>query len=218
MKEGLTLYEMLDVSTDASFADIRSAFREIQSIYDKESLSTYSLFSETERQDILDRLDQAYQTLMDRDKRAVYDQSLLGTGQLSETMLFKNKANTPIPIFDPRSSQRNEQANQQIIQRITRQVKEKTGGNEFRRLRDEIQAKKEISGKDLESLRLAANVELLDIFELSRISITILEAIEGNSSDKLPPKIYLKGFLKSYAEFLDLDPELIIQGYLADCS
>ncbi len=214
MKEGLTLYEMLNVSTDASFADIRSAFREIQSIYDKESLSTYSLFSETERQDILDRLDQAYKTLMDRDKRAVYDQSLLGTGQLSETMLFKNKANTPIPIFDPRSSQRNEQANQ----RITRQVKEQTRGNEFRRLRDEIQAKKEISGKDLESLRLAANVELLDIFELSRISIVILEAIEGNSKEQLPPKIYLKGFLKSYAEFLDLDPQLIISGYLADYS
>jgi len=218
MKKGLTLYEILDVSTDAAFADIRSAFREIQSIYDKESLSTYSLFSVTERQDILDRADQAFKTLMDSDKRAVYDKTLLGTGQLSETMMFKNKAKTPVPIFDPQSSRRNGHATQRITQRITRQIKEKTRGNGFRRLRDEIQAKKEISGKDLKILRRAANVELADIFELSRVSIPILEAIEENCKEKLPPKIYLKGFLKSYAEFLDLDPELIIPGYLADLS
>ncbi len=218
MKEGLTLYEILNVSTDASFTDIRSAFREIQSIYDKDSLSTYSLFSETERQGILDRADQAFQTLMDRDKRASYDQSLLGTGQLSETMMFKNKANTPIPIFPSTPSQRNGQVTQGMSQQISRRVKEKTSGKEFRRLRDEIQARKAISGEDLKTLRMAANVELMDIFELSRISITILKAIEGNSREKLPPTIYLKGFLKSYAKFLDLDPELIIPGYLADFS
>lgn len=214
MKEGLTLYEILDVSTNASFADIRSAFREFQSIYDKDSLSTYSLFSERERKDILHRADQAYKTLMDMDRRAGYDQTLLGAGQISETMMFKNKVKAPTPIFDPRSPQKSGQVNQRLI----RQIKEKTKGGEFRCLRDEIQAKKEISGKDLESLRLAANVELADIFELSRISISILEAIEGNSREKLPPKIYLKGFLKSYAEFLDLDPRLIVPGYLADHS
>jgi len=71
-----------------------------------------------------------------------------------------------------------------------------------------------ISGQDLKSVRTAAKIELLDIFEASRISVNILEAIEENYKHQLPSPIYLKGFLKSYAQFLGLIPEKIIAGYM----
>ena len=45
MDKEKTYYDVLDVPADASPAEIRSAFRLLQSIDDTDSLSTYSLFS-----------------------------------------------------------------------------------------------------------------------------------------------------------------------------
>ncbi len=210
MKEELTYYEILDIVPNASFEDIRSAFREIQSIYDKDSLSTYSLFSKEERVAILDQADLAFQTLTDRNKRTAYDQGLLGAGKLSEEMLLPNKANTTVPVFNTHTPEDNG--------RIFRDLKQKTCGRNFQSLRDVVQAKDAISGKDLKQLRELADISLTDIFEMSRVSVATLKAIESDSAVKLPPSIYLKGFLKSYAECLDLDPLRIVPGYMANLS
>jgi len=210
IKEGLTYYEILDVASNASFEDIRSAFREIQSIYDKESLSTYSLFSKEERAVILGQAERAFSALTNRDKRTAYDQGLLRAGRLSEDMLFSNKAKAPVPVFNTNTTEGNGQ--------VFRDLKEKTGGRNFQSLKDVIQAKDAISGKDLKQLRELVDVTLTDIFEMSRVSVATLEAIESDSITKLPPSIYLKGFLKSYAECLELDPQLIVPGYMVNLS
>jgi DnaJ-class molecular chaperone len=51
-----TYYEVLGVSFNADSEQIQSAYSELLSIYDTDSLSTYSLFSATERQTILDQV------------------------------------------------------------------------------------------------------------------------------------------------------------------
>ncbi len=210
IKEGLTYYEILDIASNASFEDIRSAFREIQSIYDKDSLITYSLFSKEERAVILGQAERAFWALTDRGKRTAYDQGLLVAGRLSEDMLFSNKAKAPVPVFNTNTIEGNGQ--------VFRDLKEKTGGRNFQSLKDVIQAKDAISGKDLKQLREIVDVTLTDIFEMSRVSVATLEAIESDSITKLPPSIYLKGFLKSYAECLDLDPARIVPGYMVNLS
>ena len=48
--DAYTHYEILEVSANASFLDIRKAYKEILSIYDADSISTYSLFTPAERQ------------------------------------------------------------------------------------------------------------------------------------------------------------------------
>ena len=210
MKEELTYYEILDIGSNATFEEIRGAFREIQSIYDKDSLSTYSLFSKEERAVILAQAERAFSTLTDREKRAAYDRELLEEGKLSEEMLFSNKAKTPVPVFTTNVPESNGQT--------LRDLKQKTGGREFQSLKDVIQAKDAISGKELKKLRGLAGISLTDIFEMSRVSVAVLEAIESDSITKLPPSIYLKGFLKSYAECLDLDPLRIVPGYMVNLS
>ena len=57
-------------------------------------------------------------------------------------------------------------------------------------------------------------IDLEEVFEVTRINVTILRAIEENQMEKLPPLIYLKNFLKSYAEILKLDPNMVIDGYM----
>ena len=71
-----------------------------------------------------------------------------------------------------------------------------------------------ICGKDLKNLRESLGIELEEFFQATKISPTTLEAIEKDDIGNLPPSIYLKSFLKSYAEILQLDTKRIVDGYL----
>jgi cytoskeletal protein RodZ len=71
-----------------------------------------------------------------------------------------------------------------------------------------------ISGKDLKNLRESLGTELREVFQATKISPTALEAKEKDDTGNLPPTIYLKSFLKSYAEILQFDTEKIVEGHL----
>ena len=72
----LNFYEILEISSDASPFKIKRAYKNALEVYGKESLLTYSLFSEEERIDILRRIENAYKTLIDKTRRTAYDASL----------------------------------------------------------------------------------------------------------------------------------------------
>ena len=74
--EELNFYEILEISIDASPFKIKRAYKNALEVYGKESLLTYSLFSEEERSDILRRIENAYKTLIDKTRRTAYDASL----------------------------------------------------------------------------------------------------------------------------------------------
>lgn len=58
---------------------------------------------------------------------------------------------------------------------------------------------------DLREIREASGLTLKDVFEKTRISDTHLDAIEGGQFHRLPPPIYTRSFIKSYADFLGTD-------------
>jgi len=57
-------------------------------------------------------------------------------------------------------------------------------------------------------------IDLKTISMETKINMRILEWIEEEAFDKLPPMVYLKGFLRAYAKSLDLDPQRLVEGYL----
>ncbi len=69
-------------------------------------------------------------------------------------------------------------------------------------------------GKMLKQVREKMGIELKTISMETRISLKILEWIEEENSDRLPAKVYLKGFLKGYAQCLGLDPKKVVEDYL----
>jgi cytoskeletal protein RodZ len=85
---------------------------------------------------------------------------------------------------------------------------------EFKELRDAVSRKDLVSGKDLKQLREALGIDISEIFQQTRISKTTLQKIEQNQYEDLPAEIFLKSFLKSYAEILQIDPKNIVDGYL----
>jgi len=71
----------------------------------------------------------------------------------------------------------------------------------------------ETPGAYLKSKREALNISLQEISQVTRIRRSILEAIENNRYDLLPPKVFAQGFIKSYASYLGLDESEVIKRY-----
>ena len=70
------------------------------------------------------------------------------------------------------------------------------------------------SGNALRLTREVLGVELNEIALFTGVPAKHLKNIELERLDQLPPKGYIKVFLKKYAEYLSLDSEKIIDDYL----
>lgn len=62
-------------------------------------------------------------------------------------------------------------------------------------------------GLYLKTIREERGKSLEDISENTKIAVTNLDLLEKDRYDLLPPVVFVKGFLKSYAKNLGLDPE-----------
>ena len=70
----------------------------------------------------------------------------------------------------------------------------------------------------LRKSREERHIGLDEVAEATRIRRHNLEAIENDEWSKLPSQVFIKGFLKSYAEFLGLNKETVIHHYLRTSS
>jgi len=76
-----------------------------------------------------------------------------------------------------------------------------------------IENAEEFSGSLLREVREYRGVELQDVAEHTRISISYLRAIEEEDTASLPARAYLKGYIGQYAAEIDLEPHRVVQGY-----
>jgi cytoskeletal protein RodZ len=66
----------------------------------------------------------------------------------------------------------------------------------------------------LKALRESYGIELSDIYAITRINRDMMMAIEGDRFEDLPALVYLKQFLKSYAQILQIDTRHVVECYL----
>lgn len=203
--EELTYYELLEIPINASAFEIRQAYKEALSIYGPESPISYSFFVEEERKQILNRIEDAFATLMDEDKRRAYDEQLVNEEKIDPAQLKQDKPKKPTPIFAAKSQDQTA---------ITKIIKQKINTEQIQTLIDEILSAEMISGADLKRLRTAVGIKIRDVFEVTRITVPILEAIENEDTDTLPSGVYLKNFLRAYAELFKIDADKVTKGYL----
>lgn len=70
----------------------------------------------------------------------------------------------------------------------------------------------------LRSRRMSLGYELSEIAVALRIRLAYLEAIEQGRFDDLPGAAYANGFLRTYAEHLGLDPQLVLRRFKEETS
>jgi flagellar biosynthesis protein FlhG len=181
-----TYYEVLEVSHTATPKEIQRAYEQAKETFDVDSLAVYSLFSEEEVKEIKEAIEEAYRILMDEELRRSYDQSH-----------FQTVGGLPTE-WPPEAHGISE---------------EKKTSLSFTGL--SFNAEEEVfRGKALKQVREKMGVEPQTISQETKISMKTLEWIEEEAFEKLPPLVYLKGFLKSYAQSLGLDPQKVIEEYI----
>ena len=201
----LNFYQLLEVAFDASPPEIHHAYKEMIQLYHEDSLASYSFFSKEQREEILAHLDEAYYTLIDEHKRTQYDQSLIGRELFEQGMQYQGD-------WKPLS--------------LITSVKP-TGTHTALRLRDkykamvssspvvqEILTQEVLSGEDLKKIRGALGVSLEMITEMARVRTVFLQAIEEDQFERVPSRLFLKSFLRAYAQCLGLDVDAVASRYL----
>ena len=206
--ENLNFYELLEIPANASPFEIRQAYRSALSIYEEDSMISDSFFTDKERNAILRRIEEAFSTLIDKSQRMVYNKELVDAGVIDASLPEngKPKSKGPIPLFSLKKTGGRES--------LSLKVKKRIGRKDFTEVSREILSKELISGKDLERLRKHVGIAVEEIFEVTRISLKILTAIESDDVKSLPQTFYLKNFLKAYAELFKLDSGKVVDGYL----
>ena len=208
--EGLNHYQILKISANASFIEIKRAYKDALEIYGEGSLATYSLFSDDERTHLLTAIEKAFFTLVDEDKRTGYDRMLIDTGQVDASILANKTRNEPIPLFND--------SNSLSADDLADRIRRKSAKKEVKALFKEVLGKDLISGDDLKRLRQALGIEISEIYLIAKISVSILRTIEADQYESLPADVYLNNFLRSYAEILQIDAPRVIAGYFNNMS
>jgi len=200
-------YELLEILPDASPLEIRRAYKRVFELYQDESIVSYSFFSKEERQEILSLLEKVYLALIDLESRAQYDRRLIELGLMDKGMQYSNKMKEPIPIYDFKKIHFDMFEPTRRIE----ELKERVSQNQ---LIQKILAQDILTGADLHKIRTELEIPLEEIADITKVQIGMLRAIEEDNLELFPPAVYLKGFLKSYARYLQIDENVVVNGFI----
>jgi len=181
-----TYYEILEVSPSATTKEIQRAYEHAKETFHADSMAVYSLFSEKEVKEIEEAVEEAYRVLMDEPSRKSYDQT-------------HSRTTGEQPLEKPYEAHVG--------------PREKKAPLSFTDLSFNAEVA-HYRGRELKQVREKIGLELQTVSKETKISLKILEFLEEENFEKLPPLVYLKGFLKSYAQCLGLDTQKVVEGYL----
>jgi len=197
-------YEVLDVSVSSDLDAIDRAYRLACATYGDRSLACYSIYDEREIEALRDRIETAYKVLSDVEARAAYDRAI-GASATATT-------DTVIGIDDDAEGGRWREVG------LAAPGSDATppGASEaFRELEADVEEEDGVfDGGTLRRARLRRGIELETIADVTKISIANLRHIEEEQFADLPATVYVRGFLKSYASTIGLDPQRVATSYV----
>jgi flagellar biosynthesis protein FlhG len=184
-KGPITLYEALSVSRTATDDEIRRAYKRQREIFRDGALAVVSVISAVALRQEQARIEEAYDTLLDPVRRRAYDLST-----------FPDDAR--VSVAPARSNSAS------VAELLMLQAE----------LAREITAETQFSGALLRKVRESQGIELTDIAQRTKISVTHLAALESESAGELPAAVYVQGFVQTVAKFLKLDPSQVAKTYM----
>jgi len=200
-------YTLLGIPPKASFGEVQSAYDQALSIYSTDSIATYSLFTQQERERILSRLLDAYKTLTDSQLRREYNHFLIERRELSAQdigySLLKDSNITKGKL--------KEVSIESLIQKEKdTEIENQPSESNL----DLFDSQTSVTGKSIKIVRAAREISLEEIYRKTNIPKKTLEDIEEEHFEKLPALVYLKGFLKAYAKILNVNQAQMVNGYM----
>lgn len=70
-----------------------------------------------------------------------------------------------------------------------------------------------ITGELLKSERIKKDLSIQDVAYALKLSVRIITAIENGDTEDLPAKTFVRGFVKSYADYLKIDSDAVLKQF-----
>jgi len=199
-------YDLLDISPKASFEEVQAAYDEAKATYASNSIITYSLFTQEEREQIIARLVEAYKTLTNSHLRREYNELLIENGELSaDEIQGLASEGTGLPETRLREV---------TVESITPEKEFSSAGETPGDNLELFAAQAYITGSSIRMVRMNREMSLEEVYRKTNIPKQTLEDIEEDNFEELPALVYLKGFLKVYPQTLKVDQALMVGGYV----
>ena len=210
--EDLNFYELLEISHDASAADIHKAYDRVRRVYEPNSIALYSLLSPEETEKIHLRIEEAYRTLVYDETRREYDRMLRERHELPELVPHK-------PRFQPRPVPLQPLPNLEVRPPVNDNAAlKKAAPPETAPAQEPVQPPPtvitEFTGSVIKILREQKGLSLQNVADITKVSSRHLQHIEEEAYDKLPARPYLRGFLTLFAKALGYQPDRLVNDYL----
>jgi len=114
-------YEVLEVSYRATWGEIQKAYELARKTYGPDSIASYSLFAADDQEVIFKKIEEAYQTLIDQERRRRYDEELAKVVQELAGQIPAAAAEPVIPLA-PEGS-----LTDQVTGNVLKQIRERRG-------------------------------------------------------------------------------------------
>ncbi len=199
----LSLYDILELTPDATPQEIRSAYLRLKSAYGKDNIAHYSVFSREETEQMLQNVENAYLTLSNPEKRRSYDQNQGLTGGAPQ------ESATPGHL-----SFQNSSALTSMTLKATVSAPVQTSEAQSSDLDLIVTNEQSWSGPAIRRIREAKRITLEDLSDYTRISRAYLNALEEENFPRLPAQVYVRGFLQQVSKRLKLPAEQVTKQYL----
>ena len=180
-------YDLLEVPVTAHRDDIERAYPLVRAAYEPGALASYSVFARDEVTQIRERIDAAYQVLMDEEARRRYD-ALIGVAE--EFSIADELLPPSAPSVSP------SRAVASALDDLEEAEDDEHGGWD---------------GPKLRRARLRRGVEVDAIAEITKINPRYLRAIEEGAYPELPAAVYTRGFINAYARAIEIDPDPVVR-------
>jgi len=207
----LNYYERLCLPFDASTREVENAYVSLTTLYSSSSLACFGALCETERIWMVRAIAEANETLRIPERRDRYDREYmkgddadtrkrLMAAAPSQRARLIALAQLPAATTPARS--------------VTTQEKGERGVS--REQSEELSQTTVVTGAHLRNIRTAKGESLENIAAITKIKVAYLDAIEEDDHERLPAPVFIKGFIKSYAQALGLNPAEIADKYMAN--
>ncbi|MBU6374648.1 MAG: helix-turn-helix domain-containing protein [Bdellovibrionales bacterium] len=209
-------YELLDIAPDASPQEIRAAYMRARAAFQKDSLAIYSLMDSSEANEMIQKIETAYQILSHPERKREYDRSFLSRPNPTQAAtLLDNPFESSSPIENIISIDRTPPMESSLDE----QLLVAPALPETKIAENQIPEQKTIeleewSGPQIKKARERLEYPIERLMEATRIRRSYLLAIEGEDFAKLPATVFVRGFLTQIARELKLPADGLIRSYL----
>lgn len=194
-----THYEVLELSPAARQEEIERAYQLASSTWAEGSLALYSVFDDHDSRLMRERIDQAYRVLSDESARLAYDQATFDSPPVAEPEGDGASLDGESCLVDE------DYDDMEISLESALEGRVEGSGDA---------GDVDYDGSRLRRARMHRGVELEEIGQITKVTLTYLQAIEDEAFDSLPAAVYVRGFVTAYARAIGLDPDRVARSYM----